>query len=161
MQDRESLVPKFSLSEQQKTKLIWLAEQEGIPVDHALEVLLDYYKQLGDRDLDDLHSVMRLSKELKLREISATAVRQYVQMMKALAARNQTLDDLEAALEILPALEHAGLTSGSVPEAETVHLVARLTASGVTLTEVEQWLRRRQRRQRPEAAPKMENTSLD
>ncbi len=154
MEDRESFVPQFSLPEHLKAKLIWLSEQEGIPVDHALDVLLDYYKQLErDTDLNDLHSILRLGKELKLREISAKEVHQYMKLRQALANRDQALNHLEAALEILPALEHAGLTPGSVPETETVHLAARLTASGVTVTEVERWLRHRQRRQRTGASP--------
>ncbi len=161
MDERESVMPQFVLSEAQKAKLIWLAEQEGVPVDHALEVLIDYYKELGDQDLSDVHSVLRLSKELKVRELSARAVRRYLELMQELAAGNQTLDHLEAALEILPALEHAGLTPGSVPEADTIHLAARLTASGVTVAEVEQWLRRRQRRQRTAAASNTENVPHD
>ena len=150
MDERESLIPKFSLSEQQKARLIWMAEQEGIPVDHALDVLLDYYRSLGDRDLDDLNNINRLGKELKLRELSALAVLRYLKLIQILAERDQTLDHFDAAIEMLPALERAGLTPGSVPEAEIIHLAARLTASGVTVTEVERWLSGRQRRRRPE-----------
>ena len=150
MDERESLIPKFSLSEQQKARLIWLAEQEGIPVDHALDILLDYYRNLGDRDLDDLNNINRLGKELKLRELSAQDVYHYLKLMRMLTERHQTLDHVDAAIEMLPTLEHAGLTPGSMPEAETIHLAARLTASGVTVTEVERWLSGRQRRRRPE-----------
>ena len=150
MDERESLIPKFSLSEPQKARLIWLSEEEHIPVDHALDILLDFYQDLGDRDLDDVSNIVRLSKELKLRELSAQAVHRYLRLMQILAERHQTLDHLDAAIEMLPALERAGLTPGSVPEAETIHLAARLTASGVTVTEVERWLSGRQRRRRPE-----------
>lgn len=153
MDERESIVPKFSLSDQLKARLVWLGEQEGIPVDHALEVLLDYY-----RDLDDLNSIMRLSKELKLREISAQAVLHYLKLMQMLAEHNQTLDHLDAALEMVPSLERAGLIPGSVPEAEIIHVAARLTASGITVTEVEHWLTGRQRRRRSGALPDSEET---
>ena len=159
MDERESLIPKFSLSEQQKARLIWMAEQESIPVDHALDVLLDYYRSLGDRDLDDLNNINRLGKELKLRELSAQDVYRYMRLMQILAERHQTLDHLDAAIEMLPTLERAGLTPGSVPEAETIHLAARLTASGVTLTEVERWLSGRQRRRLPEIPTGSEEAS--
>jgi hypothetical protein len=145
MDERESIVPKFSISDELKARLIWLSEQEGIPVEHAVDVLLDYYKHLGDRDLDDLNSVIRLGKDLKQREISAQAVHHYLKLIQGLADRKQTLDHFEAALEMLPVLERAGLSEGSVPGAETIEVAARLTASGVTLTEVERWLARRRR----------------
>ena len=159
MDERESLIPKFSLSEPQKARLIWMAEQESIPVDHALDVLLDYYRSLGDRDLDDLNNINRLGKELKLRELSAQDVYRYMRLMQILAERHQTLDHLDAAIEMLPTLERAGLTPGSVPETETIHLAARLTASGVTLTEVERWLSGRQRRRLPETPTGSEEAS--
>ena len=150
MDERESLIPKFSLSEPQKARLIWLSEEEHIPVDHALDILLDFYQDLGDRDLDDVSNIVRLSKELKLRELSAQAVHRYLRLMQELAEQDQNFDHLDAAIQLLPALERAGLIPGSVPEAETIHLAARLTASGVTVTEVERWFSGRQRRRRPE-----------
>jgi hypothetical protein len=153
MDDRESIVPKFSLSEDQKARLVWMSEQEGVPVDQAFEVLMDYYQCLGERDLEHLNSVIFLGKELKLRELSAKAVLHYLKLMQGLAARNQTLDHLDTALEMLPSLERTGLTPGSVPEAETIHMAARLTASGVSVTEVERWLAGRQRRRRPRTSP--------
>jgi hypothetical protein len=161
MDDRESIVPKFSLSEEQKARLVWMSEQEGVPVDHAFEVLMDYYQHLGERDLEHLNSVIFLGNQLKLRELSAKAVLHYLKLMQALTARNQTLDHLDAAMEMLPFLERAGLTPGSVPEAETIHLAARLTASGVSVTEVERWLTGRQRRRRPGTAPDNEAASRD
>ena len=137
MDERESIVPKFCISEGQKAKLIWMSDTKGFRLTHALDVLLSYYKQLGeDRDLHDLNSVMRLSKELKMRELSAKDVHRFMQMMRALAESKQTLDHLDTALEILPALERTGLTPGSVPDTDTIQLAARLTANGVTVTEV-------------------------
>lgn len=159
MDDHESIMPKFSLSEEQKARLVWMSEQERVPVDQAFEVLMDYYQDLGERDLEHLNSVIFLGKELKLRELSAQAVLRYVKLMQELAARNQTLDHLDAALEMLPSLERTGLTPGSVPEAETIYLAARLTASGVTVNEVERWLSGRQRRLRPGASPDSEAAS--
>lgn len=64
-------------------------------------------------------------------------------------------------MEMLPFLERAGLTPGSVSEAETIHMAARLTASGVTVTEVERWLIGRQRRRRPGASPDSEAASRE
>ena len=159
MDDRESIVPKFSLSENQKARLVWMSEHEGIPVDQAFEVLMDYYQDLGQRDLEHLNSVISLGRELKLRELSAQAVLRYVKLMQELATRNQTLDHLDAALEMLPSLERTGLTPGSVPEADTIYMAARLTASGVTVNEVERWLTGRQRRRRPGAPPDREADS--
>jgi hypothetical protein len=161
MDDRESIVPKFSLSEDQRARLVWMSEQEGVPVDQAFEVLMDYYQDLGERDLEHLNSVIFLGKELKLREISAKAVLRYLTMMQELSTRNQTFDHIDAALEMLPALERTGLTPGSVPGAETIYLAARLTACGVTVNEVERWLTGRQRRRRPEAAPDGEAASRE
>ena len=159
MDDRESIVPKFSLSEKQKARLVWMSEHERIPVEQAFEVLMDYYQDLGQRDLEHLNSVIFLGKELKLRDLSAQAVLRYLKLMKELATRNQTLDHLDAALEMLPSLERTGLTPGSVPEADTIYLAARLTASGVTVNEVERWLTGRQRRRRPGAPPDREADS--
>ncbi len=161
MDDRESIVPKFSLSEEQKARLVWMSEQERIPVDQAFEVLMDYYQHLGERDLEHLNSVIFLGKELKLREISAKAVLRYLTLMQELATRNQTLDHLDAALEMMPSLERTGLTPGSVPEAETIYLAARLTASEVTVNEVERWLTGRQHRRRLGAPPGSEAASRE
>jgi hypothetical protein len=152
MDDHESLVPHFSISEKQKAQLIWMSEQERVPVEHALDVLLEYYRSLGDRDLDDLNSIIRLSKELKLRELSAQAIYQYMKMINVLTERNQTLDHLDAALDMLPALERAGLAPGTVPADETIHIAARLAASGVTIAQTERWLTRHLRRQRTAAS---------
>lgn len=161
MDDHESIMPKFSLSEEQKARLVWMSEQERIPVDQAFEVLMDYYQDLGKRDLEHLNSVIFLGKELKLRELSAQAVLRYLTLMQELATWNQTLDHLDAALEMLPSLERTGLTPGSVPEAETIYLAARLTASGVTVNEVERWLTGRRRRRRPSAPQESETASRE
>jgi hypothetical protein len=153
MEDRDSLVPQFSISEKQKARLIWLSEQEGIPVEHALDVLLDSFQLLGDRDLDHLNNVVRLSKELKRRELPAWAVSLTLKLMEEVTKREQTLDDFEAALDLLPALRGLGLTLDSVPGADTIHIAAQLTANGVTITEVERWLARRLHRRRTAAPP--------
>ncbi|HKN85247.1 MAG TPA: hypothetical protein VJV04_00155, partial [Nitrospiraceae bacterium] len=150
------LVPQFSISEKQTARLIWMSEQEGIPVEHALDVLLDQYQSLGEPGLDHVNNVVRLSKELQLREVSAQAVHQYLKMMHALADRNQTLDHLDTALDMLPSLERAGLSPGSVPGADTIYIAARLTSSGVTVAEIEHWLKRRLRQRRSAAPPDSE-----
>ena len=69
---RESVLPPFTISDDNKARMIAIAVEENIPVDHALEIVLNYFMGLKDMrcDLNDLYSVMQLSKELREREIS-------------------------------------------------------------------------------------------
>ena len=138
----ESAMPHFTISEDEKARLIWLAMDEGIPFHRALEVLLDFYmslKRMG-RDLNDLFSILELSKELQQRAIPVSDVHTTLRLKRELATQQMGVDDLNAALDLLPLLADHGLQP-DMPSCDTaIRLAARFLASGVSLVEIERWL---------------------
>jgi hypothetical protein len=72
MPDSESNSSPYTMSEESRARLIIMAAEEQISFSQALDIVTDYYhssmKSLG-LDLHDLHSILALSKECKVREL--------------------------------------------------------------------------------------------
>jgi hypothetical protein len=56
----DSALPPFTISNENKARMVTIAVEENVPVDHGLGIVLDYYLQLTAKghNLDDLHSVL-------------------------------------------------------------------------------------------------------
>jgi hypothetical protein len=136
----------YTLSEETRARLILMAAEEHITFAHAADVITDYYdsamKSLG-LDLQDLHSIMALSKELKLREIPVKSVKVTLALLANLREHQLDVEDYEASVSLLTRLHQFGLTAQAPEVTRILEVASELVTSGVPPIEVEQWLAQR------------------
>ena len=150
---KESALPPFTISDENKARMIAIGVKEGVPFDHGLGIVLDYYLSLerAGLDLDALHSVLELGKDLKRRSIPAKEIKVVLGVLKGLEAENMNLDEFETAWTVVSLLKEAGMPPDLEHCESAVGLAARLLASAIPLSEIEQWLMAR-----TQASPKRE-----
>jgi hypothetical protein len=138
----DSALPPFSISNENRARMIAIAVEEDVPVDHGLGIVLDYYLQLraNGHDLHDLHSVLQLSKELRQRDIPVKAVKVAMKFQQAVRDGACTADDFGSALDLLPILHEHGLSPQDDRTETAIQLAARLLQSPRSVTEIEGWL---------------------
>lgn len=138
----DSALPPFTISNENKARMIAIAVEENIPVDHALGIVLDYFRQLraNGHDLHDLHSILQLSKQLRQRDIPVKAVKVAMKFQQAIRDGACTADDFGSALELLPILHEHGLSPGDDQTEAAIQLAAQLLQSQRSLGDIEDWL---------------------
>jgi hypothetical protein len=143
----------YVLSEEARARLILMAADERISFSQAADVIIDAFttstSSVGGHDLHDLHSILELSKELKVRELPVKSVNLTLQLLAHLKESQLDFDDFDAALNLLARLHEFGLTTQSPEVTQILEVASELVTSGVSPLEVEQWLA-----QRPKASPR-------
>lgn len=136
----------YTLSEETRARLIVMAAEEHITFAHAADVITEYYdsatKSFGV-GLEDLHSILALSKELKVREIPVKSVNLTLALLAYLREHQLAVEDFEAAISLLARLHQFGLTSQAPEMTRILEVASDLVTSGVPPIEVEQWLAQR------------------
>jgi DNA-binding PadR family transcriptional regulator len=138
---KESALPPFTISDENKARMIAIGVMEGVPVDHGLGIVLDYYlsREREGMDLHALHSVLELGKDLKRRSIPAKEFKVVMGVLKTLAAEGISLDELSTACTVVSLLKAAGVSDVEHCES-AISMAARLLASKIPVIELEQWL---------------------
>lgn len=144
---KESALPPFTISDENKARMIAIAVQEHIPFDHALGIALEYYLSLErpGLDLNDLHSILELSKDLKRRSLTAKELKNVLQVLKGIEAEEMSLDEFSAACDLVSELKKAGVPPDMEQCEPILSLATRLLESEVPLSEIDQWLMDRTR----------------
>lgn len=144
---KESALPPFTISDENKARMIAIGVMEGVPVDHGLGIVLEYYlsREREGCDLDVLHSALELGKDLKRRSLTAKEVKVVLQVLKGLEADGISLDDLVAAFELVAQLKERGVPPNMEHCESAISLAGRLLASNIPVKEIEQWLMTRTR----------------
>ena len=136
----------YVLSEESRARLILMAAEEHISFTQAADVIIDSFTtsttSVG-RDLHDLHSIVELSKDLKVRELPVKSVKLTLQLLAYLEENQLTFDDFEASVSLLARLHQLGLTSQAPEMTRILDVACELVTSGVPPSEVEQWLAQR------------------
>ena len=89
---RESALPPFVISDRSKARLLAIASQENILLEHAdhgLEVILDNWEQ-WQRDghtLDEAYSALQLAKDLRQRSIAMQDVKLAIRLRQDILSR--------------------------------------------------------------------------
>ncbi len=110
MNSRDSVLPTFMISERSKAQLVWLAENDRVPLDEAVHILIDIYQmQYNGNDLDDLRTVVQLREACGAAEITVSDLRTAVGLAAGLQARGLTLDHIQTTLQVAEDLAEAGL----------------------------------------------------
>jgi hypothetical protein len=144
---KESALPPFTISDENKARMIAIGVMEGVPVDHGLGIVLDYYLSLqrAGFDLDALHSVLELGKDLNRRSLAAREIKVVLAVLKWLETEGVSLDELSTACTVVSLLKEAGVCPDMEHCEFAISLAARLLASAIPLSELEQWLMTRTR----------------
>jgi len=108
---RESMLPPFSISDQTKGEIIWLAHDAGVPLDRALHILIEIYRlqTANQLDLGDLETILQLRDTCESTEVAVSELREALELFTALRKRGLTLDDLRATRQVADDLAEAGL----------------------------------------------------
>src|SRR5262249_45814829 len=112
----------------------------------AADVIIDSHVSSttsGGRNLHDLHSVVELSKDLKMRELPVKSVKLTLQLLAFLREHELEFDDFEAAVSLLARLQQLGLPTQAPEVTQILGVACELVTSGVPSSEVEQWLAQR------------------
>ena len=144
---KESALPPFTISDENKARMIAIGVMEGVPVDHGLGIVLEYYlsREREGVDLDALHSVLELAKDLKRRSLTAKEIKVVMGVLKALDAEAMSVDEFSTAYTVVSLMKEVGMSPDMEYCESAVSLAARLLASDIPLSEIEQWLMTRTR----------------
>ena len=136
----------YTLSEETRARLILMAADENITFAHAADLITDYYdsatKSFGV-GLEDLHSILALSKELKVRELPVKSVNLTLALLALLKEHQLEFEHYEASVSLLARLHQFGLTAQGSEVTRMLEVASDLVTSGVPPVEVEQWLAQR------------------
>ena len=136
----------YILSEESRARLILMAAEERISFTQAADVIIDSFTtsttSVG-RDLHDLHSILELSKDLKVRELPVKSVKLTLQLLAYLKEYQLNFDDFEPAVSLLARLHQVGLTAQASEVTSILEVACELVTSGVPPSEVEKWLAHR------------------
>ena len=146
MTQQTSATSPYTLSEEARARLILMAAEERITFTHAGDILTDYYdssmKSRG-MDLEDMHSILSLSKDLKLRELPINHVKVTLAFLAYLRENDLDVDHFESAVHLLHLLHQSGLTAHGPEVTRVLEVACDVVTSGVPAIQVEQWLAER------------------
>ena len=106
-----SMLPAFSISDETKTDVIWLARDARVPLDRALRILVEIYRlqQANGNDFGDLESILSLRTACETTEVAVRELREALSLFSDLQERGLTLDDIRSTLKVAEDLSAAGL----------------------------------------------------
>jgi hypothetical protein len=143
MPDSESNSSPYTMSEESRARLIIMAAEEQISFSQALDIVTDYYhssmKSLG-LDLHDLHSILALSKECKVRELPVKHLKWSLAFIAYLREHQLEFEAFEPAVHLLKRLQQVGLNASAPDVTRILDVACDLTTSGISPLQVEQWL---------------------
>jgi hypothetical protein len=139
---KESALPPFTISDENKARMIAIGVKEGVPFDHGLGIALDHYLSLEREgfDLDDLHSALELGKDLKRRSITAKELKAVLGVLKGLEAEEMSVDEFSAACDLVSQLKKTGVPPDMEQCEPVLSLATRLLESKIPLSEIDRWL---------------------
>ena len=147
MHQPDSNSSPYTISEESRARLILMAAEDHIPFTEAVDVFTDYYYQnswtsLG-LDLHDLHSILALSKECKVRELPVKHLKWSLAFIAYLQEHQLGFEEFEPAVHLLKRLQQFGLNADAPDVTRLLEVASELVTSGVSPLQVEQWLAQR------------------
>ncbi len=109
---RESMLPHFSISDQTKGEITWLAQEARVPLDRALHILVEIYRlqMANQNDLSDLETILQLRDACETTAVPVSDLREALELFSSLRKRGLTLDDLRTTCQVADDLAEAGLS---------------------------------------------------
>ena len=106
-----SMLPSFNISDHTKADVIWLARDAGVPVDRALQTLVEIYQlqRSNENDFWDLETILHLRQACDATEVTVSELREVLSLLAGLQERGLTLDDIRTTLKVAEDLSAAGL----------------------------------------------------
>ena len=147
MNQPESDRSPYTLSEEARARFILMAAEEQISFAQAVDVITDFYesdtKKSFGMDLHDLHSILALSRDLKVRELPVKHLKVTLELLDYLHKHQLEFETFEPAVHLLQRLQQFGLTADAPDVTRILDVACELVTSGVSPSQVEQWLAQR------------------
>ena len=147
MHHPESNSSPYTLSEEARARFILMAAEEQISFAQAVDVITDFYesdtKKSFGMDLHDLHSILALSRDLKVRELPVKHLKVTLELLDYLHKHQLEFEAFEPAVHLLQRLQQFGLTADAPDVTRILDVACELVTSGVSPSQVEQWLAQR------------------
>jgi hypothetical protein len=145
MNHPESERSPYTLSEESRARFILMAAEEHIPFAQAVDVVTDFYESATKKSLNlqDLYSILALSKELKVRELSVKHVHVTLGLLAHLHEHQLEFEAFESTVHLLQRLQQFGLKADAPDVTRILDVASELVTSGVSPLQVEQWLAQR------------------
>ena len=111
MSTGSSMLPTFSISDQTKADIIWLARDAGVSLDRALRILVEIYRlqQANGNDFGDIETILYLRTTCETTAVGVSELREALSLFSELQERGLTLDDIRTTLKVAEDLVAAGL----------------------------------------------------
>ena len=109
-EDSSKDLPNITLTDKAKISLVYIAHEEGLPLDEALTQIVEFYrthKKMGI-SLKDFEEVIRLRKMIRNRNIDLLEVEYYSIQKKKLAEKGLSISDVKTLVELLDFLNNHG-----------------------------------------------------
>ena len=102
MSTGSSMLPTFSISDQTKADIIWLARDAGVSLDRALRILVEIYRlqQANGNDFGDLETILYLRTTCETTAVGVSELREALSLFSELQERGLTLDDIRTTLKV-------------------------------------------------------------
>jgi len=144
---RRGSVPPLDLSDELRSRLIWLAVETQRPVEEVMTVLFDLYVEWRDNEatIETLAAILRLAEELAITTLDVATVHEYLTTRAALAKHNCTFGDVPEALALLGVLEELPVSWDWEQARTAMTAVSTILTAGITLDDVNAFLQRHRR----------------
>jgi hypothetical protein len=108
---QESMLPSFTISDQTRAEIIWLAQDAGVSLDRALHILVGIYRlqRANQHDLGELETILYVRESCAATGVIVEDLREHLQLHRHLQERGLTLDDLRRTCQVADDLVEAGL----------------------------------------------------
>jgi len=144
---RRESVPPLDLSDELRSRLIWLAVETQQSVEDAMTILLDLYVEWrgNEATIETLAAILRLADALGMTTLDVATVHEYLTMRHALAEHNCTFDDVPEALALLGVLQELPVSWDWELARTAMTAISTILTTGIPLDDVNAFLERHRR----------------
>jgi plasmid stabilization system protein ParE len=144
---RRGSIPSIDLSDELRSRLIWLAVETQQSVEEAMTVLLDLYIQwrANEATIETLATILKVAEALEMTTVDVVTLEEYLRARQALAEHNCSFDDVPEALTVLELLEELPVSWDWEQARTAMAAVGTILTSDIALDDVTLFLKRHRR----------------
>jgi hypothetical protein len=144
---RRGSIPSLDLSEELRSRLIWLAVETQQSVEEAMTVLLELYLEwrANEATIETLATILKIAEALEMTAVDVVTLEEYLRARQGLAEHNCTFDDVPEAFTVLELLEELPVAWDWEQARTAMAAVGMILTSDIALDDVTLFLKRHRR----------------